>query len=206
VEKDKRRAHLLQSAREVFAEKGYHRTSVSDIIERSDVARGTFYLYFSGKRDVFDCILDIRLKQLQGLIHPIDLNPGSPPPVEQLRSTLRSVMQTAIRGRDETQILLNHASGLDSEVDAKMTEFYQAVQSRIESALAQGMILGLVRKCSPGTMAHCIMGVMKEIIGITSAATTEAELDDLLTDVMDFGLRGLLATPAQDLRSSGPSQ
>ena len=122
MEKDKRRAHLLQSAREVFAEKGYHRTSVSDIIERSDVARGTFYLYFSGKRDVFDCILDIRLKQLQGLIHPIDLNPGSPPPVEQLRSTLRSVMQTAIRGRDETQILLNHASGLDSEVDAKMTE------------------------------------------------------------------------------------
>jgi AcrR family transcriptional regulator len=37
----------------VFKEKGYHATSVNDIIDAAQIARGTFYLYFTSKREVF---------------------------------------------------------------------------------------------------------------------------------------------------------
>jgi len=47
-----RRAQLLKAAREVFDEKGFEAATVSDIVRRAGVAQGTFYLYFSTKKDI----------------------------------------------------------------------------------------------------------------------------------------------------------
>jgi len=44
-----RRDQLLQAAREVLAQNGYERTTVSSIATRANVAQGTFYLYFPSK-------------------------------------------------------------------------------------------------------------------------------------------------------------
>jgi AcrR family transcriptional regulator len=44
-----RRTQLLDSARAVFAKKGYEDATVSEIVSRAGVAQGTFYLYFPGK-------------------------------------------------------------------------------------------------------------------------------------------------------------
>jgi AcrR family transcriptional regulator len=48
------RARLLEAAEQVFAELGYHDASIVKITEAAGVAMGTFYLYFSSKKDVFD--------------------------------------------------------------------------------------------------------------------------------------------------------
>jgi AcrR family transcriptional regulator len=48
------RARLLEAAEAVFAELGYHDASIVKITEAAGVAQGTFYLYFTGKRDIFD--------------------------------------------------------------------------------------------------------------------------------------------------------
>ena len=44
-----RREDLLAAAREVLAQNGYERTTVSSIASRANVAQGTFYLYFQSK-------------------------------------------------------------------------------------------------------------------------------------------------------------
>ena len=44
-----RREELLAAAREVLAQNGYERTTVSSIASRANVAQGTFYLYFPSK-------------------------------------------------------------------------------------------------------------------------------------------------------------
>ena len=47
-----RREELLQAASALFLEKGIGDTGIGDITDRAEVARGTFYLYFSSKDDV----------------------------------------------------------------------------------------------------------------------------------------------------------
>jgi AcrR family transcriptional regulator len=44
---------LLESAKELFSKKGYYETKISDIVEKSGVAQGTFYLYFKSKEEIF---------------------------------------------------------------------------------------------------------------------------------------------------------
>ena len=42
----------MQSTLELFTSKGFNNTSISDIVKKSGVAKGTFYLYFKDKYDL----------------------------------------------------------------------------------------------------------------------------------------------------------
>lgn len=55
-----KRQHILQCTHKLFMEKGYLETSLQDILEASDVSKGTFYNYFISKSD-------LTLELLQGL-------------------------------------------------------------------------------------------------------------------------------------------
>ena len=48
------RRRLLEAAETVFADLGYHEASIVKITEAAGVAQGTFYLYFAGKKQIFD--------------------------------------------------------------------------------------------------------------------------------------------------------
>ena len=48
------RTRLLEAAERVFGQLGYHDASIVKITEAAGVAQGTFYLYFAGKKQVFD--------------------------------------------------------------------------------------------------------------------------------------------------------
>jgi AcrR family transcriptional regulator len=48
------RAAIINALTDLIIEKGYESVTVSDIIERADVGRSTFYAHFTDKRDVFD--------------------------------------------------------------------------------------------------------------------------------------------------------
>nr|WP_205516379.1 TetR/AcrR family transcriptional regulator [Paenibacillus sp. SYP-B3998] len=48
---------MLNAALEIFTEKGYYETKVSDIVKKAGVAQGTFYLYFQTKESIFTSII-----------------------------------------------------------------------------------------------------------------------------------------------------
>lgn len=50
--KEKKRNTLLDAAFELFTDKGFSQTSITDIVEKAGVAKGTFYLYFKDKNDI----------------------------------------------------------------------------------------------------------------------------------------------------------
>lgn len=55
--KKRKREALLVSAFELFTEKGINDTSISDIVRRAKMAKGTFYLYFKDKYDIRDKLI-----------------------------------------------------------------------------------------------------------------------------------------------------
>lgn len=50
--KQMKRESLLEAAFRLFTTKGIPKTSISDIVENAEVAKGTFYLYFKDKYDI----------------------------------------------------------------------------------------------------------------------------------------------------------
>lgn len=62
--KTRTRQRLLQSAWELFQERGYDHTTVEDITEAADVAKGTFFNYFETKQALLDDIALWRIELL----------------------------------------------------------------------------------------------------------------------------------------------
>ena len=58
VDKDERRAHILDAAVRVFASKGAVGLKIRDIAKEAKVAKGTVYLYFENKDAILHAIMD----------------------------------------------------------------------------------------------------------------------------------------------------
>lgn len=48
-----KRKYILETARKVFAQKGYKRVTMKDVVEACDISRGGLYLYFNSTEELF---------------------------------------------------------------------------------------------------------------------------------------------------------
>ncbi|MBQ4465409.1 MAG: TetR/AcrR family transcriptional regulator [Oscillospiraceae bacterium] len=64
VNKRHKESSLLNTAFEFFTTKGFSKTSISDIVGRAGVAKGTFYLYFKDKYDIRNKLICHKSSQL----------------------------------------------------------------------------------------------------------------------------------------------
>lgn len=62
------RSDLLTAARKVFAERGYHETSIADITGEADVGVGTFYLHFRDKDSIFNTLIEEQYMHIRARI------------------------------------------------------------------------------------------------------------------------------------------
>jgi AcrR family transcriptional regulator len=67
---EEKRERIIEAAIDEFAEYTYHKASINRIVEKSDIAKGSFYQYFKDKKDLFKYIIELSSeKKLQYLIH-----------------------------------------------------------------------------------------------------------------------------------------
>ena len=62
--KKRKRESLLSAAFSLFTSQGVYATSISDIVKKADIAKGTFYRYFKDKYDIRDQLIISKATQL----------------------------------------------------------------------------------------------------------------------------------------------
>jgi AcrR family transcriptional regulator len=192
--RESRRAAVLTVARRIFSQKGYHATSINEIIETADIARGTFYLYFESKRAIFDELLDGLVTTLQAQVKRIEVGRDAPPPVEQMNATVDRVLETLHENREMARILLREAVGIDADFDRKLFEFYGRIEAMIMGGLTTGRQLGLVRPCDAKVVARCILGSIKEVVqwAFVEQDPRPVDMKQMGREMIAFTLKGCL--------------
>ncbi|MDC0671684.1 TetR/AcrR family transcriptional regulator [Nannocystis radixulma] len=161
--REQRRGLILAAATQVFKEKGYHATSVGDIIDAARIARGTFYLYFTSKREIFAALSAGFLAVIRGSVRKISLDPTEGEPLAQMRANFRRVIHTVLQHEDLATIVLRD-DALDAEARAQLDLFYDQVIGLIGQAVRVGHRLGIARECDETIIAVSALGALKEIL------------------------------------------
>ncbi len=78
---------ILSAAMDEIADKGYHKTAVEDIARRAGVAKGTVYLYFKTKEELFHVLIDNTFNEMAGFIVTAGKYPG------RVRDKLRKMLE-----------------------------------------------------------------------------------------------------------------
>ncbi len=192
-QKQERRRQIIEAAKAVFADAGYHGASINAIIERAQIARGTFYLYFESKAAVFDSILDEAMTELRRRIHRIDVeSPGAPAPQLQLREQVVATLDYVVRDRALATLLLSAGHTPDAEAAERLDQFFGEVRGLLERAMQSGMEIGLLRKVDPQLAAAAMLGMFRGIMEHLVLAPTVPSLDDVVAEVLMIALRGVL--------------
>ena len=191
--KDERRRELLDAARDAFVERGFGPAKVDDIVAKAGVARGTFYLYFADKRAVFEALVDDFLSRISACVKSIDLAAGAPPPIEQLRANIRRIVALCLSEPTIVKLALFDATGVDPELDEKLSAYYEALRTFIAESLEIGQSLGLIRDGDRRAMAAIGLGGLKEVLVDAVDGTLEPDEDALTDEIMRFLASGLLA-------------
>jgi AcrR family transcriptional regulator len=187
-----RRRQILGAAKAVFAEAGYHGASINAIIERAQIARGTFYLYFESKSAVFDSILDQALSDLRTRIRRIEVDdPAAPAPQVQLREQVVATLEYIVSDRALALLLLSAGHTPDAEAAERLDQFFAEVRDLLRRALETGMEIGLLRPCQPPLVAAAMLGMIRGVIEflVRGEAT---KVDEVVSEMLQVALRGVL--------------
>ncbi len=188
------RTRLLQAAIEVFAERGYHGTTVDDVVAASETSKGAFYHYFSSKQDVFLTLMDT----LAGLVEAgaESAIAGEPTALGKVEGALRVVLETAEARRDLAKILLVEAVGLGPALEQKRLEihrrFAQVIQRHLDHAVAERAIPAQ----NTALAAQAWLGTLNEVITQWLVAG-DGRVTDRLPDLRLLLLRSIGASDVQ---------
>jgi len=136
------RTSILNAAVKLFGERGYHATSLQDIIEAAGCSKGAFYHYFESKEDLVRIIHDTYLDHLLAHAEHVTSKPGSP--LEKLASIFRHQLESLATYRDYMAVFNQESRFLTQRkfalVQAKRDRYVSAIQALVREAIRQGYL------------------------------------------------------------------
>ena len=192
---DVRRRQLVDAATTTFARLGYRAAAISDIIQAAGVARGTFYLYFEGKAQVFMAIADDFYDRLEQAVEMDDPASSRPDPVDgrsALRASFFRWFEFFHLNRDAAAVILREAPAIDPRFDRGIGELRRTAHTHIASLFRRFQERLLVRATlSPDIVAHLQLGMFDELVKTFVLHSEQPDIDTLADQMADFEWSGV---------------
>ncbi|MEU7629364.1 TetR/AcrR family transcriptional regulator [Nocardia sp. NPDC049220] len=142
------RQEIIDTAFACFAEEGYHATGIADIAGRLGIGHGTFYRYFSNKRDIIDHVIDdlaARIIEALGTENAPDAAVTLDDYRGQIDRIGTALTRILIADRRVAQLLLFHATGIDDELTQRLYGLLDTADALTAGYLDHGVERGYLR-------------------------------------------------------------
>lgn len=115
---EKSKKLLLEKAIELFSQRGYHETKISDIVKAANLTQPTFYLYFTNKESLYtDLLAQFKNSVIDIINH--DLNDSHDENViKKVENCIFNLFKYFKRNQKLTKM------GFDSEVSAEIKNYF----------------------------------------------------------------------------------
>lgn len=191
-----RRKQILKAAVEVFAERGFHRTRVSDIAKRAGVAYGLIYHYFDSKDDVLNSVFEENWAVFIKVLRDLDANKELPA-VEKLEMIAALLIDALRIAPTIIQVIIQEISRSDRFVQAKKLSAFQEAFAVVHSIIVAGQAEGeLKRTIDPQVGAYIFFGALETIctgfMVKSIPCSTDAEAAVVKRSVKEIILAGMI--------------
>lgn len=157
------RTSLIHAARDVFEEKGFDDTRISDITARAGTAYGSFYTYFDSKEAVFRELV----KDFAGTVFTATRAsslPDTASAADRIRHTTRVYLETAAE-HAPMMLVFEQVAARDPSFRQLFIEVRRLFIERIASATARLQEQGLADPALDPALTATLLGGMIENIG-----------------------------------------
>lgn len=201
--KEARPGELLAAALDLFVEKGFASTRVEEVAARAGVSKGTLFLYFASKEELFQAVvrenLSGRFKEWNA---EMDGFPGST--AELLHYAMNSWWERIgnTKASGITKLIMSEARNFPEIASFYQKEVIQPGNQLLRRILQRGIDRGEFRPVPLDYAIYSIIAPMiflvmwKHSLGACSDNQTTLSPQSYLANQIDMILHGVLAQPA----------
>jgi AcrR family transcriptional regulator len=142
-----RRTELIEVATKMFLERGFHNTSIRDIVRACSFNIASLYMYVSSKEDILYLVAQDLMNTIASELSETVLVPDSPK--RSLEIGFASYCRIADRLRRPIRLLYREVAFLPPERRAKVLGTVSDVISYFEKIVRQGIEMGVFRDVTP---------------------------------------------------------
>lgn len=186
-----KRARIIDAAIKVFAERGFHTATVSEIAKAAGVADGTIYLYFKGKDDLLLRLFDEKMTELLAEARAELEREKSAP--DKLARFIQLHLSLVERNPELASVLIvelrQSAQFLKAADRAKLAAYVDLIAEVVREGQESGQ---LAPGISPATVKRAIFGALDELALGWLLSGRKASLKKTAAEVAAWLVRGLL--------------
>lgn len=182
------RQEILETAAQIFSEKGFHAASMQDIAEAVQLQKASLYHHVSSKQEILlellDQALDLVTERLTEVI-------GQPlPPPDKLRLAIRTFLQILADHKPLSAVLLFEYRSLEPEYHSRHLPRRDRFEQIWRDLIQEGKEAGVFNSAHPALTARALLGVMNWTITWyhPEGALTIVEIADQFADLFLDGL------------------
>ncbi|HLI72785.1 MAG TPA: TetR/AcrR family transcriptional regulator [Acidimicrobiales bacterium] len=145
-DKEERRNDILAAAKNVFARRGYHATTIADIAKAAELSYGSIYWYFDSKDALFHALIDSEGQALRDHVtHALTHTPAHGSPVAPFRAAVLTTFEFFESDRALVKLLFRDAHALGDRFEKHLFDIYEGfvgdVEAIVEDAQRRGLIV-----------------------------------------------------------------
>jgi AcrR family transcriptional regulator len=198
-DKSQRRDDIMAAAKEVFARKGFHDTTIADIAKQAGLAYGSIYWYFDSKDELFHALMAVEegalrnhvaaaLAQLSRVGVPAE-NAGEEVP---LRIAVQATLEFFEADKATVKLLLRDAYALGDRFEKHLGGIYERFIDDIETFIVVAQQRGQVIAAPARMVAYTLAALVGQLAHrrlSTDDDVTAAQVADFVVALVLDGLR-----------------
>jgi AcrR family transcriptional regulator len=177
-----RQSEIIEAARKVFAEKGYIAATVDEIAALAALAKGTIYVYFDSKEQIYNAVLENDLDALRALT--LEKIAAAETTRAKIAAYVNARFKYCEERRDFFRIMYIEPSGSPVLSKAKAREWLREpvrqLTAAIESAIAKQQIHAWPAEMLAWTVADLTSGALQRRLSDTPRTTARQDADFLI--------------------------
>ena len=189
---EERKQQIMQAAMTCFARTGYHRTTMDDIAEESDLSKGTLYWYFESKKALFIALFQEMMGYVGDAWDKI-IADNSSTATEKLTSSL-ALIRTEMVEMVQFMGVMMEAWALtrhDEDVEGIIHDLYDPYPEQMQQIIQEGINSGEFQTDKPRAMALVVMTLFDGIYLALATGLWQQDWNEIIDEAEQLVLRGL---------------
>src|SRR5579883_53913 len=191
---DRKRTCILDAARRIFSKRGYAETAVEDVAEEAQVAKGTLYLYFKSKEDLYLAALASDLREMSAEARrEMDRAQGFR---EKLRAFLRVRLEFSTTHEEFFRIYLAEYGSMfvKAPISRELMQLFRENIRHVARVVEDAAKRGEIRPVPAGAVAAALFDVSRGLLERRLLNWREFRVRDEIEFSIDLLCEGLAST------------
>jgi len=191
LQKNNDKYHLiLDAAIKVFAELGFHNSTISQVAKEAGVADGTIYLYFKNKHDILVQFFTYKTKQVFDSFKEA-VNKGDNA-IDKLKHLIQKHFEEFQKDRNMAVVYRAETRQINPLMEKQIKEMTKMYLDIIALIIEQGQEEGIIRHdLYLGLVKRFILGAVEEVINVWVISGGNYDLVSQADPLVNLFLKGI---------------